>query len=125
MKSPPEQFRLTAEMNARVKANPDLVSDSSFGLNGFFVVPFNREILRMVVSDQEGWEHVSVSLRHRCPTWEEMCFAKKLFWGEDETVVQYHPKKSEYVNCHPFCLHLWKQTGVEWAIPPKAMVGPS
>jgi len=65
------------------------------------------------------WEHVSVSARHRCPTLEEMCKVKDLFWGEEETVVQFHPAKSKYVNHHPHCLHLWKQVGLEMNLPPK------
>jgi len=42
-----------------------------------------------------GWEHVSVSLvagRDMTPTWTEMNWVKDLFWKEDETVVQFHPK---------------------------------
>src|SRR5262245_54586743 len=26
------------------------------------------------------WDHVSVSLSHRCPTWDEMCWVKDLFF---------------------------------------------
>jgi len=37
------------------------------------------------------WEHVSVSTRHRCPYWKEMCFVKDLFWDEEEPVMQLHP----------------------------------
>jgi hypothetical protein len=56
----------------------------------------------------QGWEHVSVSLKHRTPNWQEMAFVKDLFWNDDECVVQFHPPKSEYVNHHPNCLHLWR-----------------
>ena len=48
-----------------------------------------------------------------------MCKVKDLFWGEEETVLQFHPRKSEYVNAHPRCLHLWKQVGVDVKLPPK------
>src|SRR5690348_8904636 len=54
------------------------------------------------------WEHVSVSKTRGknwyLPTWEDMCFVKQLFWDEEETVLQFHPKKSEYVNKHPCVL---------------------
>lgn len=69
------------------------------------------------------WEHVSVSLPNRCPTWEEMCFIKDLFWDEDETVIQFHPPKKNYVNEHKFCLHLWKPTHFEQRLPPVFTVG--
>jgi hypothetical protein len=70
-----------------------------------------------------GWEHVSVSLRRRCPTWDEMCMIKDIFWRDDECAVQYHPTKSEYVNNHPYCLHIWKKMGSEFDTPPSIFVG--
>lgn len=69
------------------------------------------------------WEHVSISTQTRCPTWEEMCFVKDLFWDEEDCVVQYHPPKSDYINCHPRCLHLWRPIGLEIPRPPKILVG--
>lgn len=70
-----------------------------------------------------GWEHVSVSLGRRCPTWDEMCMIKDIFWGEEECVVQFHPPHSEYVNLHPYCLHLWKKSGEVFETPPKEYIG--
>ncbi|MCR4532718.1 hypothetical protein NUV62_17465 [Acinetobacter venetianus] len=70
-----------------------------------------------------GWEHVSVSLPARCPTWEEMCFIKSLFWGEDDCVIQYHPPKSDYVNNHQYCLHMWRPIEQSLPTPPSFMVG--
>jgi len=69
------------------------------------------------------WEHVSVSMEKRCPNWTEMCIIKDLFWDEEETVVQFHPKKSEYVNNHPHCLHLWKKVKHDYDLPPTIFVG--
>ena len=77
----------------------------------------------IVASWGGGWEHVSVSLARRCPTWEEMCMIKDIFWGEEECVVEYHPPRSQYVNRHPYCLHLWKKIGEEFETPPKEYVG--
>ncbi len=98
-------------------------TDESAGFNGCFYVPRQGQILRCIVSDGSGWEHVSVSTSTRCPTWEEMCYIKDLFWKEDERVVQYHPPKEEYVNNHKFCLHLWRSTEQEFPFPPKVFVG--
>lgn len=75
-----------------------------------------------VYSEIGGWEHVSVSTATRCPTWEEMCLVKDLFWAEDETVLQFHPPRSEYVNNHRHCLHLWKPP-TEVVLPPSILVG--
>lgn len=93
--------------------------------NGCFAIPYRDGIvLNVVASDGMGWEHVSVSLPDRCPTWEEMCFIKDVFWEEYETVIQYHPPKKDYVNCHPYCLHMWKPVGKKFPKPPTLFVGP-
>jgi len=75
-------------------------------------------------TDAEGWEHVSVSTKHRTPNWAEMCFVKDLFWDDEETVMQLHPPRSSYINNHPYCLHLWRPTGdVTLPVPPAIFVG--
>ena len=121
---PPEQFRITSEIGLRVRVPESLWSDESYGMNGAFFIPRGREILRCIVSDQGGWEHVSVSLTHRCPTWDEMSFIKGLFWDDEEAAFQFHPKRSEYVNYHPFCLHIWRPTEGAIQTPPSEFVGP-
>ena len=122
----PEKFRLTGKHLGPWDSN------ASYGNNGVFQLPiwpfptqgFHQENLRCLASDGGGWEHVSVSAQERCPTWQEMCTVKDLFWDEEDTVMQLHPPKSEYVNHHPFCLHLWRPIGVEVPRPPSIMVGP-
>lgn len=93
--------------------------------SGCFRVKHRGAALRIIASDDqgEGWEHVSVSLADRCPTWDEMCFVKDLFWLPDEAVMQLHPPESEYVNNHKFCLHLWKPTQAALPLPPSIYVG--
>lgn len=80
--------------------------------------------LKIIAADgcDTGWDHVSVSVRNRPPNWQEMCFVKDLFWGAEETVIQFHPPRSEYVNNHPNCLHLWKPP-YEVPRPPSILVG--
>ncbi len=99
-----------------------LKSDKSLGNNGLFIIPHKNMALNVVVSDQFGWDHVSVSLVSFVPTWSMMCFIKNLFWDEDEVVIQYHPKKEDCVNFHPHCLHLWKPQGLALPTPPTYMV---
>jgi len=76
--------------------------------------------------DPTGWEHVSFTLKYRgqlvVPTWEWMCWAKELFWGPEEAVMQIHPPSSDYVNTHPTCLHLWRQVGKNPPLPDAKMV---
>lgn len=102
-----------------------LASDDSYGNNGAFQIPrlnSNKWFL-VIASDGEGWEHVSVSLPSRTPTWEEMCYIRDIFWQDNDCVVQFHPPKSEYVNNHPNCLHLWKPIGKQIETPPSILVG--
>ena len=77
----------------------------------------------IVFSNGGGWEHVSVSFPNRCPTWEEMCEVKDMFFYEEEIAVQYHPPRNEYVNMHPYCLHLWRLKKEGLLMPPSWMVG--
>lgn len=99
---------------------------SSFKFTGAFRVqgPCGAE-LTIIASDAtlSPWEHVSVSTNRRAPNWQEMCFVKDLFWDEEECVMQLHPPKSEWVNNHSYCLHLWKPIQVEIPRPPSIMVG--
>lgn len=69
------------------------------------------------------WEHVSVSFKDRTLTWGEMCVVKDMFWAEEARVMQLHPPKSEHINNHPFCLHLWRPVGVEIPHPDPIFVG--
>lgn len=103
----------------------DLASDSSAGNNGLFVLPTfdGQTVLFVIVSDGGGWDHVSVSVKGRTPTWEEMEYIKRMFWDREDTVVQFHPPMSNYINCHEFCLHMWRKQDVIYELPPKWMVG--
>lgn len=71
----------------------------------------------------ETWEHVSVSTQRRCPNWIEMSAVKDWFWNDDECVAQFHPPKSEYINNHPYTLHLWRHPQHPFELPPSILVG--
>jgi hypothetical protein len=51
-----------------------------------------------------------------------MCRVKDMFFEPEEVVVQYHPRHSEYVNRHPYCLHLWRKRGEDFETPPMMFV---
>jgi hypothetical protein len=103
-------------------------SKSENGLNGAFSIRGPQGVLLAIIASDgtdpisEGWEHVSVSLKNRCPTWREMCFVKALFWEDTEWVVQFHPALSRHVNIHPYCLHLWRKPGTELPKPPLGLI---
>ena len=111
----------------RVREGP-LGTTAMAGNNGVFRIVSSRgDVLRVIASDGLGWEHVSVSTATRCPTWEEMCEVKGRFWDPEDCVVQFHPPRSKYINCHPFCLHLWRPVAAaDWVpLPPVYLVGPA
>lgn len=100
------------------------ISDEEYGLCGTYIDPSNIKNRFLVVATRSlGWEHVSVSLPRRCPTWEEMCMIKDLFFNKDEWCVEYHPCEEEYVNNHPYCLHIWRPYNQELVTPPSFLVG--
>ena len=115
----PEEFRFSP------KAFPEMHSKKSDGNNGIFLIKIRGVAFFCQASDGAGWEHVSVSIPKisRCPSWQEMCEIKNIFWEENDTVIQYHPAKSDYVNMMPTCLHLWRPIGVDFPKPDKFMVG--
>lgn len=92
--------------------------------NGIFEVRVAGKWYRCHASDGGGWEHVSVvPLSGKgIPTWEVMCAIKEMFFEDEEAVIQIHPKKSEYVNVHGKCLHLWRPTQHKLILPPVEMV---
>ena len=91
---------------------------------GFFVVPspIDGKEMKVIASCGCGWEHVSVSRMNRPPNWREMEAIKSMFFGDD-TVMQLHVPRSDHVNDHPNCLHLWRPTEVEIPRPSSWMVG--
>jgi len=68
------------------------------------------------------WDHVSISREDRTPTWAEMCYIKDMFFEPTECVMQLHPPRSEHINVHDYCLHLWRPTNTEIPKPPRMMI---
>lgn len=136
---------------ARNTTHPQLGTDSSWGNNGAFDVesPEPGWRLMLICSDSSEdrslpqWEHVSVHAyrgrrvdvmgllgraesipKERTPTWKEMSYIKRLCWDGEDVVMQLHPRESEYVNCHPHTLHLWRPINEQIPTPPAIFVGP-
>jgi len=99
--------------------------EDGFNVAFGFHMPGEARLICVIASDGEGWQHVSVSFgpNPSTPSWKVMRFIKNIFWGDDQWVIQFHPVKSEYVNNHPGCLHLWKPVGKEFPVPDTILVG--
>lgn len=99
--------------------------DSTLGNNGVFSFIIHGLRVLCIVSDGGGWEHVSVSTpkQKKCPSWKIMCRVKDLFWNDEDTVIQFHPAKDNYINNHPYCLHLWRPIAEKLPLPNPEFVG--
>src|SRR5580765_7987288 len=89
---------------------------------GAFFVNDGKKNLKVFASFGEGWDHVSVSLSMRCPTWEEMEFVKRLFFKDDEDAYQLHVAPKDHISIHPYVLHMWRPQDVAIPLPPPVMV---
>lgn len=110
----PEEYRYTKPGRLGTAKN-----SGNFGL---FFLTYKGKALRCIAGEGLGWEHVSVSTPNRPPTWAEMCYVKSKFWDDEDTVMQLHPPKSEWVDDMKYCLHLWRPIGTEIPRPLGCMV---
>lgn len=92
--------------------------------NGAFRIPFRQTgvELKVLASNGNGWDHVSVSLRHRTPNWYELEYVARLFFKDDEVCMQLHLPLKDHVSIHPNCLHLWRPQGEAIPVPPVEFV---
>jgi hypothetical protein len=67
--------------------------------------------LRVIVTEEvhagQKWQHVSVSRATRLPTWRDIRTVKDLFIGRDEKAIMVLPADAEYINVHPYCMHMY------------------
>lgn len=91
---------------------------------GVFRMPSKTEDgnILIIISNGDGWDHVSASLESRCPTWQEMEAVKRAFFFPNEICYQLHVEESDHINRMPFCLHIWRPQNQEIPLPPKYMV---
>jgi hypothetical protein len=111
--------------------------DSERAYGGAFLVPAPGKLgsftklsyLRVIAVSGQGqplayrWDHVSVSLSSRCPTWDEMDYIKRLFFHPDEVCFQLHVGAKEHISNHPHCLHIWRPLDFAIPLPPADTIG--
>lgn len=109
-----------------IKKTPNLFIEAEAendGIGGKYYDKYSGKFLNFIFSYQMDWEHLSVSMPNKTPSWDQMCMMKNIFWNEDEACAEYHPKKEDYVNNHKHCLHIWKPTNEVLPLPPSILVG--
>jgi len=113
MKDWMQLLRAVRDANGKVIDHDDGVSGGAFQIHG----------LRVIASWGEGWDHVSVSLPNRTPLYEEMEFVRSIFFLDNETAMQLSVPRTDHINNHSHCLHLWRPHHVDIPRPPSWMVG--
>ena len=84
------------------------LGDGTYRFGGDFYIEKSDTRVNFAFSVQMGWEHLSVSTPTKTPTWDQMCAINDAIFEDEEETVEFHPKKSEYINVHPHCLHIWR-----------------
>jgi hypothetical protein len=99
-------------------------SEDTAGWNGCFLVPLEGDMWHVTISDGMGWKHLSIknAQRRTLPTWNIMSRVKDLFFSDEEWVIQYHPAREDYINDHPWVLHLWRPLNEELPKPPVHLI---
>jgi hypothetical protein len=92
---------------------------------GAFLVPslIDQAPVMVIATNGEGWDHVSVLRRKRCPNWQEMEQVASLFFKDDEVAMQLHVPVTDHINNHPYCLHWWRPHLEAIPRPPGIFVG--
>lgn len=101
-----------------------LASTDEDGWNGHFLVPLEGEVWHVIISDEGGWRHLSVTNAQKrvMPSWNIMCRLKDAFFDDADWVCQFHPANEDNINDHPWCLHLWQPLNDKLPIPPYVLV---
>ena len=85
--------------------------------------PISRKSYWCKFTKAQGWEHVTVGGKNKVPDWDVMCKVKDIFWDEEECCIEYHPRKSQYINNNEYCLHIWRPDFMELPEPPLLLLG--
>lgn len=74
-----------------------------------YIAKDGLQVICSADTEQDGkvWLHVSFSRRNRLPSYGDMIRVKDAFIGPKKKAIMVLPADSEYVNIHPFCLHLF------------------
>lgn len=84
-------------------------SQHKIGQEGVYYWRFNGTQFAVIITKDDGvnW-HMSISHPNRYPTYEELKEARYKFCPDEVEMAQIFPPKSEFVNVHPNCFHLWQ-----------------
>lgn len=66
-------------------------------------------VIASIAVEQDGrvWLHLSMAHPSRMPTYEELTYLKRHWAGDERKAIMVLPAKTEHVNIHQNCLHLF------------------
>lgn len=78
-------------------------------VDGVHYSRYDVSLIISVAKEKDGrlWCHLSVALPYSTPSYKMLCDLKEEFLGPDRKAIQVFAPKSEHINIHPNCLHLW------------------
>lgn len=84
--------------------------------------PMQTVIISGSYRDDIPWLHVSTAWSNRLPTWDEFRQIRDVFLDDGLIAVQVFPPKAEYINQHPYCLHLYARVDAR-TVPDLRIIG--
>lgn len=112
--------------NGKLQILTKLNNEDGVQIRAYFTHPVTQKRYWCKFTSAYGWEHLSVSpqpQRGKVPEWDVMCRVKDIFWSEEECCIEYHPRKSQYVNNNETCLHIWRPIVATIPEPPTILLG--
>lgn len=79
-----------------IRKTPNLIIEAETendGLGGKYYDKINNKWLNFIFSYQMGWEHLSVSMPSKTPSWDQMCLMKDVFGTKTKLAYNITPKK--------------------------------
>lgn len=61
--------------------------------------------------DGQVWRHLSVATTSGIPSYTMMAGIKRWLLGDEGKAIMVFPPRSEHINIHQHCLHLWEPVG--------------
>lgn len=109
--------------NSKLTIKTQLNENDIIQIRAYYNDPVTRKSYWCKFTKAQGWEHVTVAGNHKVPDWELMCKIKDIFWSEEECCIEYHPRKSQYINNNEYCLHIWRPVDEMLPEPPTILLG--
>lgn len=63
---------------------------------------------QVIISIENGYLHLSISTPDALPSYAELKAARYVFCPDEIYMAEIFPPKSEFINVHPYCRHLWQ-----------------